>query len=274
MSEKSTIESNENAQTQIPVEPQACVVGPAADYEPDDILIVDNMTISFGGFSAVKDLTFGVHEGEVLGIIGPNGAGKTTVLNGIMGLVTPTKGRVLFKGQDITHASPAKRCHIGIGRTYQVPRPFVNMTVFENVLVGAVHGAGLSEKQGRQKALEILETTRLMDKKNLIAGRLDTLDRKRLEVARGMATNPTVLLLDEVAAGLTEAEVTAVIQLAKDIRKTGVTIIWIEHILRTMREATDRVMCISAGQKLICGDPLTVLSSKEVEQTYIGVAEE
>lgn len=231
------------------------------------------MTIAFGAFTAVKDLSFEVTEGEILGTIGPNGAGKTTMLNGLIGNVRPVKGRVVFKGSDITGLSPSQRCRLGIGRTYQVPRPFVNMTVFENVLVGAEHGASLSGKQARVKAFEILGVTGLAAKKSLLAGRLDLLDRKRLELARALATNPTVLLLDEVAAGLTEAEVTGLIQTVKDIKATGVTMIWIEHILQTMLEAADRLLCLSAGQMLLCGSPREVLASKQVEEVYLGVEE-
>jgi branched-chain amino acid transport system ATP-binding protein len=237
------------------------------------ILSVENLTVAFGAFLAVKDLTFEVVEGEILGTIGPNGAGKTTMLNGLIGLVKPAKGRVLFMGSDITNHSPSQRCRLGIGRTYQVPRPFVNMTVFENVLVGAVHGASLSGKQSHAKADEILGLTGLSPKKKLLAGRLDLLDRKRLELARALATNPTVLLLDEVAAGLTEGEVTGLIQTVKEIKASGVTIIWIEHILQTMLEAADRLLCLSAGQMLLCGSPREVLASKEVEEVYLGVEE-
>ncbi|MCL6477484.1 MAG: ABC transporter ATP-binding protein [Peptococcaceae bacterium] len=240
----------------------------------NNILTVENLTISFGSHQAVRNLSFDLREGEILGIIGPNGAGKTTVLNALIGILKPVQGSIIYKGRDITRLSPAKRCRMGIGRTYQVPRPFVNMTVYENVLVGAVHGAVLSEKQARGRVLEILDTTRLMEKRNLPAGRLDLLDRKRLELARGMATNPDVLLLDEVAAGLTEAEVKDVINMVKKVKETGVSIIWIEHILITMLEAADRVLCIAAGRGLVCGRPREVLDSKEVEEVYLGVEED
>ncbi len=237
------------------------------------ILSAEELTIAFGAFTAVKDLSFEVAEGEILGTIGPNGAGKTTMLNGLMGLVKPVKGRVIFKGSDITRLSPSRRCRLGIGRTYQVPRPFVDMTVFENVLVGAEHGASLSGHAARARALDILALTGLLPKKRLLAGRLDLLDRKRLELARALATNPSLLLLDEVAAGLTEAEVTGLIQTVKDIRTGGVTIIWIEHVLQTMLEAADRLLCLSAGQMLLAGSPREVLASKAVEEVYLGVEE-
>lgn len=240
----------------------------------DNILSVEDLGVSFGSHQVLNSLSFTLKEKEILGIIGPNGAGKTTLMNALTGLLKPDRGRIVFKGSDVTHLSPAKRCRLGIGRTYQIPRPFVNMTVFENVLVGAAHGASLSEKEGKKKSLAILAATGLLEKKDLPAGRLDLLDRKRLELARGMATDPVVLLLDEVAAGLTEAEVANVIKIVKKIKENGITIIWIEHILMTMVEAADRVLCIAAGKSLVCGTPQEVLASKEVAEAYLGVEED
>lgn len=239
----------------------------------ENILVVENLTIAFGQLLAVNSLSIEVRQGEILGIIGPNGSGKTTLLNGISGLYKPRTGRVIFQGTDITHYSPAKRCRLGIGRTYQVPRTFEKMTVYENVLVGGVYGASLSEKSVRNKVYEILELTGLLPKKDLFAGKLALLDRKRLEVARALATHPKLLLLDEVAAGLTEAEVNEVLRIVKTVKGSGVTIIWIEHILKTMMEAADRVLCIASGKKLACGDPKGVLDSKEVQEVYLGVEE-
>lgn len=238
-----------------------------------NLLTVDEISVSYGRLQILNSLSFGVKEGEVLGVIGPNGAGKTTLLNALIGLVKPQRGRIAYQGSDIANLSAAKRCRIGIGRTYQVPRPFENMTVFENVLVGGVHGAGLSEKQARAKSLEVLSLTGLAEKKDMRAGKLTLLDRKRLEVARALATNPRLLLLDEVAAGLTEAEVREVMQLVENTKKTGVAIIWIEHIIMTMMEAADRLLCLAAGQNLICGKPKEVMASKVVEEVYLGVEE-
>ncbi|WP_258360984.1 ABC transporter ATP-binding protein [Moorella sulfitireducens] len=239
----------------------------------ENVLIVENLTIAFGQLLAVNSLSIEVREGEILGIIGPNGSGKTTLLNGISGLYKPKSGSVIFKDIDITDFSPSRRCRLGIGRTYQVPRTFEKMTVYENVLVGGVYGASLSEKKARYKVYEILELTGLLHKKDLFAGSLALLDRKRLEVARALATNPQLLLLDEVAAGLTEAEVNEVLRIVKYIKESGVTIIWIEHILRTMMEAADRVLCIASGKKLICGNPKEVLAAEEVQEVYLGVEE-
>ncbi len=239
----------------------------------ESILAVDNVTVAYGPMQILNSLSFEVNRGEVLGIIGPNGAGKTTLLNALCGLARVQSGSLRYQGSEISRFSPAKRCRMGIGRTYQVPRPFENMTVMENVMVGGVHGAGLSEKHARDKSLEILSVTGLVDKKRILAGKLTLLDRKRLEVARALATNPQVLLLDEVAAGLTEAEVRTVMELVAETQKMGVTIVWIEHIIMTMLEATTRLMCLAAGKNLLCGQPQEVMNSKVVEEVYLGVEE-
>ena len=169
---------------------------------------------------------------------------------------------------------PDKRCHLGIGRTYQVPRPFEGMSVYENVLVAAVHGANHNEKTGREVALKSLELTELYDKREILAGELTLLDRKRLEIARALGTEPKLLLLDEVAAGLTEAEVQDVIKMVKNLKVAGYSIIWIEHVIQTMVEATDHLMCMSDGHELLIGEPRPVMESKEVEEVYLGVEEE
>lgn len=237
------------------------------------ILVVENLTVSFGRLLAVNDLSFEVLEGEILGIIGPNGAGKSTALNALSGLVKLETGRIIFQGRDITRLPPYVRCRLGLGRTYQIPRPFENMTVFENLLVGAVYGAGLSEKRASQRADEILALTGLAEKRNVPAAKLGLLDRKRLELARGLATGPKVLLLDEVGGGLTEAEVKVLLDLVRQIRLTGVTIVWIEHILLTIVEGADRVLCMAGGRRVACGSPQEVMASKEVQDLYLGAEE-
>lgn len=241
--------------------------------EMENILSIEGITVSYGPMRILNSLTFDVKAGEVLGVIGPNGAGKTTVLNALCGLTKIQSGKIVYKGSDISSLSAAKRCRIGIGRTYQIPQPYGNMTVFENVMVGGVHGAGLSEKQAKAKSLEVLALTGMLEKKDSMAGKLTLLDRKRLEVARALATNPQVLLLDEVASGLTEAEVRAVMQIVADTQKSGVTIVWIEHIIMTMLEATNRLLCLAAGTSLVCGVPQEIMASKEVEKVYLGVEE-
>ncbi|TGE38366.1 ABC transporter ATP-binding protein [Desulfosporosinus fructosivorans] len=236
-----------------------------------EIITVENLTVAFGKHKVLDSLSMGVQQGEVLGVIGPNGAGKTTLLNTLSGRIKPQGGRIVYQGIEITRVSPAQRCRMGIGRTYQVPCPFENLTVYENILVGGVHGAGFSERKARDKCLEILSFTGIAEKRDILAGKLTLMDRKRLEVARALATNPKVLLLDEVAAGLTEVEVKAVMQIVENIKNMGVTIIWIEHILKTMLEATDQLMCLAEGKNITCGVPQEILASKLVEEVYLGV---
>jgi branched-chain amino acid transport system ATP-binding protein len=239
-----------------------------------DILTVNHLEKSFGHVKAVNDLSFEVKEGEILGMMGPNGAGKTTVFNLLTGVFKPDKGEILFKGKDITHLPPAKRCHRGIGRTYQIPCPFDRMSVFENLLVGAVHGGRLSERRAREEANAIMELTGLTALRNHASGELSLLNRKRLEVGRALATQPSLILLDEVAGGLTEAEVHQVLEIVRKTSKKGVTIIWIEHILMMMSEGVDRLLVIAEGAWLHCGDPKVVMNSKEVLTCYLGAEEE
>src|SRR3972149_2046183 len=170
-----------------------------------DILTVQNLTKTFGNLTAVDSLTFNVEEGEILGMMGPNGAGKTTVFNLITGVYKPSRGQVIYKSTEVTHFSASHRCRLGIGRTYQIPRPFENMTVFENLLVGAEYGANLKGNQARAEATDILDFTGLLSKKEVFAGKLPLLDRKRLETARALATKPNLLLTDGVGGCLTGA---------------------------------------------------------------------
>jgi branched-chain amino acid transport system ATP-binding protein len=239
-----------------------------------EILTIQNLAKTFGNLTAVDNLTFNVEEGEILGMMGPNGAGKTTVFNLITGVYKPSGGKVIYKGTDVTHCSASHRCRLGIGRTYQIPRPFVDMTVFENLLVGAEYGANLTGRQAYMESTEILEFTGLLPKKDLFAGKLSLLDRKRLELARALATRPDLLLIDEVAAGLTEAEVEQLLHIVKAIQQKGVTIIWVEHILMMMNKGVDRLLVINGGKWLICGDPKECMESKEVQEVYLGMEEE
>lgn len=238
------------------------------------ILTVKDLGISFGSNHVLKSVNFELGEGEVLGVIGPNGAGKTVMLNILTGILKPTKGTIEFEGAEISGQDITQRCHGGIGRTFQVPRPFEKMTVFENIMVGGVFGAGMTEKQAKVKALEVAETIGLSDKLELFAGKLGLLDRKRLEIGRALATEPKILLLDEVGGGLTESEVGLIIDLVKTVKKQGVSVIWIEHIIRTMLEGTDRVLLLADGVDVICGKPLDVMNSKEVSQVYMGGGDE
>jgi len=237
----------------------------------EKILTVENLHAAYGKFKVLHTLSFEVDEGQVLGIIGPNGAGKTTLMNVICGLLIPSEGKIIFNGRDITKISPDIRCRLGIGRTYQIPKPFERLTVFENVLTSAAYGTGRSESDSVEDTIKILKQTSLFAKGDVEAHELALLDRKRLEIARGLASKPTLLLLDEVAAGLTDAEVHEVMDLVEFLKGTGITIIWIEHVLKTMAESTDKLLCLSVGTNLIYGDPVMVMNSKEVEEVYLGV---
>ena len=235
-------------------------------------VVVDFQSVS-SGYDRIKilnNLSFEVFEGEVFGVIGPNGCGKTTMLNTMVGLVHRSRGKIIFDGHDISELPPFERCKRGIGRTFQVPRPFDKMTCLENVLVATTHGAGLTRKAGEELSLEILDRVGLIEKAKLPAGSLTLLDRKRLEIARALGTKPKLLLLDEVAAGLTEVEVQQVMELVAALQKEKLTIIWIEHILDTMMYATDRLMCMSEGRNVILGNPAEVIQSDIVQELYLG----
>jgi len=217
------------------------------------------------------DFSFDLKEGEALGIVGPNGAGKTTLFNLISGDVKPDSGTIYLNSEEISFLAPYERCHKGIGRTYQVPHPFEGMSLFENVLTGALFGAKLSTRDAEQLTLSILETTELIDKAEVLAGSLSLLERKRLELAKALATQPKLLLLDEIAGGLTEHEVQALIATIKNIKKSGISIIWIEHIVHALLSVTDRLLVINFGALLAEGNPHEVMNSKEVKEIYMGI---
>ncbi|MBU1277112.1 MAG: ABC transporter ATP-binding protein [Proteobacteria bacterium] len=239
-----------------------------------DILVVKSLEKYFGHLLVVSQLSFEVRQGEILGVLGPNGAGKTTMFNLITGTLKADGGSIIFNGVDITRESPARRCRQGIGRTYQIPRPFENMTVYENLLVGAVHGAGMREKHAAPFAMEVLELIRLLPEKDKLAGGLCLLDRKRLELGRALATQPRLLLIDEVAGGLTENEVEMLLKVVKEIQHRGVSIVWIEHILMMLSEGVDRLLVLDGGRRLQCGDPRHVMNSQDVMECYLGSEED
>jgi branched-chain amino acid transport system ATP-binding protein len=246
------------------------VNGPGHDRP---ILEVEGLRKSFGGIVVVDDLSLAVGPDEALGLVGPNGAGKTTVFNLVAGDLGPDAGSVRFDGVDVTVMRPDRRCRAGIGRTAQVPRPYAGMTVFENVLVGAVFGARSrrSERAGLGPTLAALERAGLADRANAPAGSLGLLDRKRLELARALATEPRLLLLDEIAGGLTEAEVVELVDTIRAIRGRGVAVVWIEHIVHALVAVVDRIVAMSFGRKIAEGDPRDVMASREVQEVYLGV---
>jgi branched-chain amino acid transport system ATP-binding protein len=235
------------------------------------LLEVVSLSKRFGALQVVQDFSFDVAEGEALGIVGPNGAGKTTLLNLVAGDLRPDRGSVSVGGENITRLPAHVRCHRGVGRTAQIPRPFERLTVFENVLVGSTFGTtGRLQGSRDEVAVAALEQAGMLTKANVIAGSLTLLDRKRLELARALATQPRLLLLDEIAGGLTEAEVLELVETITQIRTTGVAIVWIEHIVHALLRVVDRMMAVDAGRKLIDGDPQMVMASSEVRSVYLG----
>jgi branched-chain amino acid transport system ATP-binding protein len=212
-----------------------------------------------------------VNEHEAVGVIGPNGAGKTTALNVMAGRLRPDRGRVVFDGRDVTALPAHARCRAGIALTHQIPHPFEAMTVFENVLVGATHGGGQTERGAYAGCLAALEQSGLAAKANVRAGGLTLLERKRLELARALATRPRVLLLDEIAGGLTEPEVLDLVGVIRDVRADGVAIVWIEHIVHALRSVVDRLVAIDFGRTLIDGRPDVVMASAEIQRVYLGI---
>jgi branched-chain amino acid transport system ATP-binding protein len=225
---------------------------------------------SFGSVKVVDSLDLRIEEGQALGVVGPNGAGKTTMLNLIAGNLHPDGGEILFRGFDITREPAHRVSGLGIARTFQIPRPFGGMTVFENVLVGASHRQGRSAKSVEETAIVALETTALTAKANELARSLTLLERKRLELARALATSPQVLLLDEVAGGLAEHEVHELVGTIQEVRSRGVAVVWIEHIVHALLRVVDRLVALDFGRKIIEGDPREVMASPEVRDVYLG----
>jgi branched-chain amino acid transport system ATP-binding protein len=236
------------------------------------ILTLKSLRKSFGSLRVIDDLDLGVADGEALGIIGPNGAGKSTLFNLIAGLVKPDVGAIEFDGREITRTPPQDRCAAGIGRAFQIPLPFENLTVFENLLVAATHGQRKVERQVVEPCGEILERTGLLALANRRAGALNLLDRKRLELARALASGPRLLLLDEIAGGLTDAECAELVALIRQIRSAGITIVWIEHIVHALVAVADRLMVLNFGRKIIEGEPRAVMASDQVREIYMGMA--
>jgi branched-chain amino acid transport system ATP-binding protein len=236
------------------------------------ILGLDNLTRSFGSLKAVDGVNLAVAPGEALGIIGPNGAGKSTLFNLVTGLLRPDAGSISFDGRDITRAPPRARCVAGIGRSFQIPHPFENLTVFENLLVAAVHGRRRREREVIDACGDILERTGLIAFANRRAGTLNLLGRKRLELARALAGAPRLLLLDEIAGGLTEAECAELVTLVKEINKSSMAIVWVEHIVHVLVAVVSRLVVLNFGRKIVEGEPRSVMASAEVREIYMGIA--
>ena len=225
---------------------------------------------TFGALAAIERIDFAVAADEAVGIVGPNGAGKTTLLNVLAGAYAPSSGSVFFRGTNVTAAGAAERCRLGVARSHQVPRPFGGMTVFENVLVGATTGGGLHGAPAYERCMESLELCAMLHLVNRRAESLGLLDRKRLELARALATDPVVLLLDEIGGGLTDAEAGALVSAILKLRARKIAIVWIEHMVRVLLQVVTRLVCMDAGWVIADGEPAVVMKDAAVIDAYLG----
>ena len=241
---------------------------------PRLLLEVDRVSKRFGAVIAANGLSFGLTEGEALGVLGPNGAGKSTLFHLVTGGVRPDAGRITYAGEDVTRMAPHLRCRAGIARSYQVPHPFAKMTVFENLLVAAAFGSAARGREAEERCGRVLERTGLLPHANVPAGRLTLLERKRLELARALATAPRLLLLDEIAGGLTEAECRALVATIEDVRAEGVSIIWVEHVVHALLAVVDRLLVIDFGERIAEGPPAAVMRDPKVREVYLGIPAE
>jgi branched-chain amino acid transport system ATP-binding protein len=232
------------------------------------LLSFENLNKRYGALVVTDAMSLAVQKGEIVGILGPNGAGKTTLFNLIAGTVRPDSGKVMFKGKNISTANAAARCKLGISRSFQVPHPFNGMTVFENILVGATFGRAAEDPETH--ALKVMELTGMSAKANQLAGSITLLERKRLEMARALATEPDLLLLDEIAGGLTERECQSLLSAIRDVHRSGVTIVWIEHVVHALLSVAQRLVVLNFGKLIADGKPDAVMNSREVKSVYLG----
>ncbi|MEW6664502.1 MAG: ABC transporter ATP-binding protein [Thermodesulfobacteriota bacterium] len=227
---------------------------------------------SFGGLAAIRNVSIRIEDGEILGLIGPNGSGKSTLFNLISGLIRPDSGRIVFRGKDITGAGPHEICREGIGRTFQLVKPFARMTALRNVMVGRSYGSdpALDMGEAERQAGEILDRVGLSQKKRIVSTSLGLLDRKRLELARALATRPKLLLLDEIMAGLNPIEIETAMRLLSEVRASGVTLIVIEHVMKAVLGISDRIVVLSTGRVIADGLPQEVIRHEGVIEAYLG----
>ena len=235
------------------------------------ILQIEKLAKSFGSIIVADNLDIAIEAKTALGIIGPNGAGKTSLFNLITGALKVDAGTIRLDDRDITNAPPQARARAGIARSFQIPQPFANLTVFENLLVGATHSRARREAEVVENCGAILERTGLLSHANRQAGTLTLLERKRLELARALAGEPRLLLLDEIAGGLTESECNELVATIRDIRATGVTIVWIEHVVHALLAVVDRLLVMNFGRKIAEGEPRAVIAAKQVREIYLGI---
>jgi branched-chain amino acid transport system ATP-binding protein len=239
---------------------------------PSPILAAAGIRKRFGALLVLDDVDFALGADEAVGIVGPNGAGKTTLIDILAGVQRAGRGSVHFRGEEVSRRTAAVRCRLGLARAHQVPRPFGGMTVFENVLVAASSGGGQSGQAAYDRCLEVLDVCRLIDRANRPAESVGLLDRKRLELARGLATDPVVLLLDEIGAGLTDDEAVELVGTIRQVHERGVAIVWIEHIVHVLVQVVRRLVCMDAGRVIADGDPEMVMADAAVIDAYLGRA--
>ncbi len=240
----------------------------------ENILETKNLTKRFGGLTAVNDVSLTVRAGEIVGLIGPNGAGKTTLINAMSGLNPPTSGTVIFQSEDVTGFSPEKMCHLGLSRTFQIPRPFPNLTVLETVKVAAIFGGHHRGKDVVDYCAHLLEIVEFPLPINTVCNKLNTVQLKRLDLARALASNPKLLFLDEMASGLTEGELHDIIELIVKIKNMGISILIIEHIMKLIMNVCERLIVICFGEKIAEGPVREVVSDPQVIKVYLGAAPE
>jgi branched-chain amino acid transport system ATP-binding protein len=236
----------------------------------DALLTASGLAKRFGALVVLSDVDFTVGAGEAIGIVGPNGAGKTTLLNVLSGAYPPDAGAVVFKGRDVTGLDASARCRDGIARSHQVPRPFAGMTVFENLHVAAAIGGGLQGAAANEVCIEAMALCGMVKLANRRAETLGLLDRKRLEMARALATGPALLLLDEIGGGLTDAEAAVLVRTIQAIKARGVAIVWIEHIVHVLLQVVTRLVCMESGRILADGPPEVVMRDAAVIDAYLG----
>jgi branched-chain amino acid transport system ATP-binding protein len=236
----------------------------------DELLSARAVQKQFGALVVLDRVDFCVRSGDAIGIVGPNGAGKTTLLSVLAGSHAATAGTIAFRGNDVTRLDAAQRCRLGIARTHQIPRPFSGMTVFENILTAATHGGGFGRDDAYESSGDAINLCGMLKLANRRAETLGLLDRKRLELARALATDPVVLLLDEIGGGLTDGEAAELVETIQVLHRRGIAIVWIEHIVHVLVQVANRLVCMDAGRVIADGDPQEVLVDATVVDAYLG----